>query len=417
MELLNIPSLITIKGPDGSEQPTSLKEYLRTLISANGIATFLSHKVEMYGTADAGAIRVRIPYRLMTSHYNNFGGNKTQDMEMTNVVVPIEEERIVKTRVQKFDMVRFQNSGAYQAEILGSIAQTIMLQLNFEFYKAALESLKSNKQNTLKLDFTKIANSVEDLTAFKMNVYKYVQFINKAKKVFTRMNYSLETSDINTVLDSIGQANMVYSFTTGNAADKAIDIQVEGSKVVAKQLGGLNYIIDNGAIDNIHPTGVSVSLDDEYDFSNLTAMSIYAGAIALPYLIESVVSTIDPDTMRPVIASLFLFGKKVVLPQFVWGAVKDDTGYVVNTNGAKVSIMGNLTNPTSLKVVSTPVSLSLEDLGTITATSSNEAVATVSYANGVITITKVANGSCDIEVKSSIQKVLGDKKTITFVQE
>lgn len=415
MNLLQVPSLITITGPNGEQQPTSINEYLRTLISANSIATFMSHKVEMYGKVEEnGSIKVKIPRFFQATKYNALGGNKTQQAKMTYVMVSIDKESMIKTSIDKFDLMRFKESGAYQAEVIGSIAKTIILDLNAHFYLKAMEIIQANKQNAIQLDFSKQAESLEEMAQAKLTNYKYVQFINQSKKVFTTLNYSLETSDIITVLDTIGATNVTFGFTTGSAGDKAIDIQVEGYNTVAKQLGGLNYITDEAVINNIHPMGSSFSADEEFDFSNATAFSIYSGAIAMPFVILEAISTYDPDTLNPIIGSKYMYGIEAVLPQFIWGAFKDVSHFVPNLEGSKLNLVGVSTNPSTLKVVATPTNLKLSDMGTITATSSDESVATVAYANGIVTVTKVSEGSTTIKVSSNNSKVNSGEKEVIF---
>lgn len=416
MELLDIPSLITIGDGNGGQAIASLREYLRQLISANSIATFLTHKVEMYGDASTGAIRVRIPRYLQSFKYSPKGGNPIQEMNVSEVIVPVDQERMVKTSVDKFDLVRFENDGAYQAEILGSIAKTIIADLNAHFYKTVVEALKNNKQNTIELDLSSIATSADELALNKMKAYQLVQFISKSKKVFNKINYSLETDDILTVLDTIAQNNIIYGYTTGSAGDKAIDIQIEGYKTVAKSLGGLTYVVDDMVVDNVHPAGVSFNGDEDFDFSNITALSIFAGAVAFPFYVISLATAIDPDTFNPIIGSKYLFGSKVVLPQLIWGAVKNNNEYNYNYDGAKVSMVGNLTNPTTFKVVATSNSgnIPLSEMGELSVSSSDESVATVAYANGVVTVTKVANGIATISLTSNNEKVKGDERQILF---
>jgi hypothetical protein len=316
MELLNIPSLITIGDGNGGQATASLREYLRSLIQANSIATYATHKADIYGAADTGAIRVRIPQYLQSKTYNPLGGNANSQLQVSEVIVPIDQMRMVKALVDQFDLVRFQNSGAYQAEVLGKIATTIVADLNANFYLTCLECLKKNKQNVIVIDNFD-ADISDDFTKAKVNAYAFSRFINKQKAVFDKIHYSLETSDIISVINANGQLNLIAGLTTGSAGDKAIDVQVKGSNVVGNSLYGNTYVVDNMVIGNILPSGSSFSEDEEFDFSNLSALSIYAGAVACASYIQSLTTAIDPDTLNPIVGCKYLYGIKVVLEQFV----------------------------------------------------------------------------------------------------
>ena len=416
MNLYNIPSLITIGDGNGGQAIVSIKEYLRTLISANGIATFMTHKVEMYGSADTGAIRVRIPRFLQVQNYSALGGNPTQRMEVSEVIVPVEETKMVKTEVEHFDLVRFQKSGEYQAEVLGSIAKSIVAYLNAVFYQTVFDCLKTNKQNTIQLDFEENATTVDGFNNLKLKAYQYVQFINKSKKIFTNLNYSLETTDITTVLNSQGATNLVYGFTSGSASDKAIDIQVKGFNVVPKSFGGLTYLTDDMVINNSLAAGLSFNGDVDFDFAGLTAISVYVGSVAMPYLVQSLKVVDNPDTLNPIIGSKLLYGVKVVLPQFVWGAVKDNSAFTYDWSNVKLGLIPNATtNPTKIKVVVSPNTITPDEIGNFTVKSSNEGVATVSYDAGVITVTKVAAGTTDISIETSTSTAIKPAvRTFTF---
>lgn len=416
MELLNIPSLITVGDGNGGQAISSLREYLNQLISANSIASFLTHKIDKYGDASTGAIRVRIPRYLQSFKYNPKGGNPLQEYQVSEVIVPIDVERMIKSSVDDFDLRRFEESGAYQVQVLSSVAKTIIADLNAHFYQYVANEIANNKQNTIQLDFSNIATSQDELASNKLKAYQLVQFINGFKKIFNTINYSLEDTDITTVLDDVAINNIVYGFTTGTAGDKAIDIQVQGSKLLVNKIGGLTYTRDNMISNNVIPAGVSFNGDEDFDFSNITAISIFAGAVAFPYYVKSMWSATDPDTGNLIVGSKYLFGAKSIYPQFIWAAVKDNSNFKYNLDGAKVSMVGNLKNPTTLKVVGTSNSnnIPLSEMGNLSVASSDENVATATIANGVITITKVANGVATISLTSDNEKVKGDERQILF---
>jgi hypothetical protein len=314
--LFDIPSLITIGDGNGGNAVASLREYLRSLISANSIATFMTHKAEIYGSADTGAVRVRVPYFLQSNAYTPNAYNPRQQMQVSEVIVPIDQERAIITSVDDFDLVRFQNSGAYQAEILGSIAKSIIADLNANFYLLVLNHLKENKQQTIAIaDFS--ADLDGDFAKAKVNAYKFARFINSQKQVFDKFHLSLETTDITSVINSNAQLNLIAGLTTGSAGDKAIDVQVKGSSLVANEIYGQVYTVDNMVIGNTLPSGSSFSADEEFDFSNLEVVSIYAGAVAFANYVKSLVATINPEDLNTIIGSKYLFGGKVVLPSLV----------------------------------------------------------------------------------------------------
>lgn len=419
MDLLNIPSLITIGDGQGGNAISSVGEYLRKLISANSIASFISHKVEMYGQPSTGAVRVRIPRYLKSFAYKQLGGNKTQEMQVGEIVVSIDKMEMIKTSVDEFDLMRFKESGAYQAEVLASVAKTIIAELNAQFYKLVAETLKVNKQNVIELDLCSLATSQTDLNKFRFNAYQYVQFLNNSKKVFNDIQYSLETSDVLSVIDSIAQNNLVYAFTTGSAGDKSIDIQVQGSNIVGKQLGGLDYVVDNMCINNVIAMGQSFSGDNEYDFRNNCVLSIFAGAVAFNYYIKSMVSTLDPDTLNPIIASKYMYGGKVILPNLVWGAVKDATDYEYNLDNAGVRLLKTKETATEIKyeIVSTDATIPLSELGTFSVVSSDTGVGTVVVAQNVATLTKVANGTTNLTLSSDNPKVKGEVREVIITNK
>jgi hypothetical protein len=98
----------------------------------------------------------------------------------------------------------------------------------------------------------------------------------------------------------------------------------------------------------------------------------------------------------------------------VWAVVKDNSIYSNNLTGTKLNLIGANTNPSTLNVVVTPQSIALSDVGTISVSSSNEAVCSVAYANGKVTVTKVGNGTATITVSSDNGVTKAGTKEIIF---
>jgi hypothetical protein len=106
--------------------------------------------------------------------------------------------------------------------------------------------------------------------------------------VFDRIKFGFDKGSLLTIMNPVSEINRKYGLTAASASDKAFDLLVNGG-IQIKDFWGNQYTTSN-LVGNSIPRGTAFIKDENIDFTNIQALSVYNGAIAvIPALTEAIV--------------------------------------------------------------------------------------------------------------------------------